>query len=119
MKNIESALLGSDSERNGYHNRKKLRRNLQIVQKASLISLLATTHFQKANPIYSQIYSAVASQQKAISLVQFPGRQGLAVRGNTSEERNLPQLVRLSLGDSILVGWRLMNTRPQKSTTRY
>lgn len=49
---------------------------LQIIQKASLISLLDATHCQKANPIYSQLFSAskqTAGQcwMKIISRVKF------------------------------------------------
>lgn len=118
-KNTDPAFVSA-----GFRNWKKAVEKFTDHTKSRSHKLAVTTHCQKENPIDSQLSSALAaSQQKAraclmkiMSCVQFLGRQGLALRGNESEEGNLAQLLRLrSDDDSMLFEW--LNSRSHDYTS--
>ena len=118
-KNTDSAFVSA-----GFRNWKKAVEKFTDHIKSKSHKLAVATHCQKANPINSQLSSALAtSQQKAraclmkiMSCVQFLGRQGLALRGNESEEGNLFQLLKLRSDDaSVLFEW--LNSRSHDYTS--
>lgn len=125
---LEKSLLAKNTDPAfvsvGFRNWKKALEKFTDHTKSKSHKLAVTTHCQKANPINTQLSSALAeSQQKSraclmkiMSCVQFLGRQGLAFRGNESEAGNFSQLLRLTSGDdSVLLEW--LNSRSHDYTS--